>query len=85
MLALGDAGRGVGGLCVQVAREFGVAGLLVQMSGNGRVAGQAGIECGELRECGARTVRLPHGHTPIQPHHGCVGEPEEFVVPFDDL
>ncbi len=85
MVAFGEAGRLPGGLGVEAGRGRQVAVALVQVGGDGGVAGQGGVELGQGGQAGPRAVGLADRDGPVEAGHRAAGEAHQFVVPLDDL
>jgi hypothetical protein len=49
------------------------------------VAGQARVHGGQGREAGQGTIGLADRDGPVELHDRALGEPEQLVVPADDL
>ena len=49
------------------------------------MAGQAGVHAGQGRESGRRPVGLADRDGPVERHDRAPGEPQQIVVPADDL
>src|SRR5262249_44686979 len=85
VVALGQVGRVASRVRVQTGRDLEVAGLLVEVRGDGFPPRYVPVDRGQRREPGGCAVRLPDGHRAVQPDDRRVAEPEQLVVPLDDL
>src|SRR5882757_8176207 len=85
VVALGEVLRLRGGLHVQLRRRSDVAGPFVEVGGRSGVPRECRVELRERGEPRLRPIRLTDGDGAIEPHNRAVGEPDELVVPLDDL
>jgi hypothetical protein len=85
VVTFGQVGGGLRRVGVQVCCHREVAGLLVEVGRGGGVAGQARVDGGQGREAGRRAVGLADRDGPVERDDRAPGEPEQLVVPADDL
>ena len=85
VVAFGEVGCVAGGLGVQAGGELEVAVLLVEVGGDRVAAQDVLVDVGQRRQPGGRAIGLADGDGPVEPDDRRVGEPEQLVVPLDDL
>jgi hypothetical protein len=85
MVALGEV-RGVASCVgIEARRELELAVALVEVRGNRFTPRHVLVDLGQCRQACARTVGLADRDRTVEPDDRRVGEPEELVVPLDDL
>ncbi len=78
--------RGVAsGLGVQARRGAEIAVALVEVSGDGAATRDVVGNLGQRREPGRGAVGLADRNGPVEPDDRRIGEPEQLVIPADDL
>ncbi len=85
MVALGEAGRVVGSVGIEAGSEFEIPVLLVEICGDRFAPRNVFVDLCECRQPCAGAVRFTDSDGTVEPDDGSVGEPQQLVVPLDDL